>query len=105
MLGPRLSSLCNRRRSWITRASRARRYVLSSVIYALQPLPIRKPFEGCMWADVNLTSGQRSDRAQDEARFGFANAVLTIGSQRTTQVKREFNTKVPQVVAREPPPR
>jgi hypothetical protein len=48
MLGPSLSSLCNRRCSWITRASRARRYVLSSVIYALQPLPIRKPFEGCM---------------------------------------------------------
>lgn len=57
------------------------------------------------WADVNLTSVQRSDRAQDEARFGFADAVLTIGSQRTTQVKREFNTKVPQVVAQEPPPR
>lgn len=48
MLGSSLSSLCNRRCSWITRASRARRYVLSSVIYALQPLPIRKPFEGCM---------------------------------------------------------
>lgn len=44
----RVSSVCNRRCSWITRASRARRYVLSSVIYALQPLPIREPWKGCM---------------------------------------------------------
>jgi hypothetical protein len=57
------------------------------------------------WADVNLTSVQRSDGAPDEGRFGFADALLTIGSQRTTQVKHKFNAKVPQVVAPEPPPR
>jgi hypothetical protein len=57
------------------------------------------------WAVANLTSIQRSDRAPDEVRFGFADAVLSIGSQRTTQVKHDFNAKVPQVVAPEPPPR
>ena len=57
------------------------------------------------WADVNLTSVQRSDRAPDEGRFGFADALPTIGSQRNTQVKRKFNAKVPQVVTQEPPPR
>jgi hypothetical protein len=54
---------------------------------------------------VNLTSVQRSDRASDEGRFGFDDAIVAIGSQRTTQVKHELSTKVPHVVAQEPPPR
>jgi len=54
---------------------------------------------------VNLTSVKRSDRAPDEGRFDFADAFVAIGRQRTTQVKREHNTRVPQVVAQEPPPR
>jgi hypothetical protein len=54
---------------------------------------------------VNLTSVQSSDRAADEGRFGFADAIVAIGSQHNTQVKHELSTKVPHVVAQEPPPR
>lgn len=76
--------LCSRRCSLITRASRARRYVLSSVIYALQPLPIRGPLGSAWWADVNLTSVQSPDRAPDPEGFGFADGNFAIGARRTT---------------------
>lgn len=54
---------------------------------------------------INLTSVQRSDRAPDQGRSGRADAIVAIGSGRTTQVKRKLDAKVPQVVAQEPPPR
>jgi hypothetical protein len=66
---------------------------------------LRAPSEAAWWMSVNLTSVQRSDRASDEGRFGFADAIVAIGSQRTTQVKQGLSTKVPHVVAQEPPPR
>jgi len=84
MLGSSLSSLCNRRCSWITRASRARRYVLSSVIYACSHYRSVGRWKAAWWMSVNLTSVQRSDRAPDEGRSGLADSIVAIGSQRTT---------------------
>jgi hypothetical protein len=106
MLKSRLSSLCSRSCPWITRASRARRYVLSSVIYACSHYRSMGGSEAAWWVSVNLTPGQRSDRARDEAVDpGFAGTILAIGSRRTTKVKHELDRKVPHVVAQEPPPR
>lgn len=99
------ANLCSRKCFWITRASRARRYVLSSVIYACSHYRSVGRRKAAWWMSVNLTSVQRSDRAPDQGRFGRADAFLAIGSRRTTQVKRELDAKVPQVVAQEPPPR
>lgn len=61
--------------------------------------------EAAWWTSVNLTTVSRPDCDQDGRRFDSGDAFFTIGSQRTTKVKRELNAKVPHVVAQEPPPR
>lgn len=49
-------SLCSRKCSWITRARWARRYVLSSVIYALQPLSCGGLFEDRIVGEIEIAS-------------------------------------------------
>jgi hypothetical protein len=81
--------------------------VLSSVIYALQPLPIRGRFEGleaAWWTGVNLLVVRCYDRARDPGDSVSPMPFAPLpGSRRTTKVKRELDAEVPQAVAQEPP--